>query len=117
MISEFVAPKLPPNRSLWYQQDGSTTHTAVINMAAFHCLSDVPWPPHLHSLTALFFFVDYLQSKVWSSCPLDLNALKQAIQEEIVNISFATLQEVMRSFSTHVHLCFQEGDSHQKETV
>jgi hypothetical protein len=51
------APKLPPNRNLWYQQDGSATHTAVINMAAVHRLSDVPWPLHSPSLTALFFFV------------------------------------------------------------
>jgi len=34
MISEFVDPKLPPDRSLWFQHDGSVTHTAVINMAA-----------------------------------------------------------------------------------
>ena len=85
------------------------------NMAVVHNLSDVPWPPHSHTLTALFFFFlyGYLQSKVCSSCPVDL----KAIRDEIANFSVKTLREVTRSFSTHVHLCFQEGDSHLKENV
>jgi undecaprenyl pyrophosphate synthase len=67
--------------------------------------------------TFFFFWWGYLQNKVCSSCPGDLNALKQAIRDEIANISVDTLREVMRSFATHVHLCFQEGDRHLKEIV
>ena len=58
-----LAPKLPPNHNLWFQQDGSTAHTAVISMAALSLLfpqrmisrfGDVP--TRSPDLTALYFF-------------------------------------------------------------
>ena len=30
MTNEFLAPKLPPNHNLWFQQDGATAHKVVI---------------------------------------------------------------------------------------
>jgi hypothetical protein len=42
---------------------------------------------------------------------------KQAMQDEIINISEKTLQEVVRSFSTRGHQCIQEGGGHLKDTV
>lgn len=61
IIIEFVAPKLQPNRNLWFHQDGAMPHMTVINMAVFHHLfpqnfGDVPWPSYLLDLTALDFF-------------------------------------------------------------
>ena len=38
MINEFLAPKLPPHHNLWFQQDGATSHTAVISVAALRSL-------------------------------------------------------------------------------
>jgi len=63
MINEFLAPKLPPNHNLWFQQDGATAHRAVISMAALRLLfpqrvisrfGDVP--TRSPDLTALDFF-------------------------------------------------------------
>jgi hypothetical protein len=81
MVNEFLAPKLPPNHNLWFQQNGATAHTAVIRMAApCHLfleqmtvrLSDVPWTPHSLELTAPdFFSVRLLKSTVYSSWPVD----------------------------------------------
>jgi hypothetical protein len=34
MINEFLAPKLPPKHNLWFQQDGTAAHMAVIKMTA-----------------------------------------------------------------------------------
>jgi hypothetical protein len=34
IINEFLAPKLPPNHKLWFQQYGVTAYTAVMSMAA-----------------------------------------------------------------------------------
>jgi hypothetical protein len=93
MINEFLAPKLPPNHNVWFQQNGATSHTAVIRMAAPHLLfpqrmtsrlSDVPWPPCSPDLTAPDFFLwDYLKIKVCSRRPLDLNALQQTIETKL----------------------------------
>jgi hypothetical protein len=59
MINEFLATKLPPNHNLWFQQDDTLPHTAVISIAVLHCLfpQQVPSyfvdvPPYLQDLTA-----------------------------------------------------------------
>jgi len=63
MIHEFLAPKLSPNRNLWFEEDGATAHTAVISTAALRLwfpqwvisrFGDVP--PRSPDLTALDFF-------------------------------------------------------------
>jgi len=74
---------------LWFQQDGNTAHMAVISKAAIHhlfpqqvisCIGDVPGPPRSPDLTALDFYLwGYLKSKAYRRCPVNLNALKQAI--------------------------------------
>jgi len=75
MINEFLSPNLSPNNgTLWFQQDGTTAHTAVISIAALHHLfpqrvisrfGDVPWPPRSPDLSAPDIFVwGYLKSKL-----------------------------------------------------
>jgi len=69
---------------------------------------DVPCPPRLLDLTAPDFCPwGYLKSKVYSTRPTDLHALKENIQEEITKLSEETLQAVMRRFLTRVHLCIE----------
>ena len=127
MINEFLSPNLPPSSgTLWFQQDGAKAHTAVISIAAFRCLfpqrvishfGDVPWPPRSPDLTAPDFFLwGYLKSKVYSTRPTDLHALKENIREEIAKLLEEILQAVMRSL-TRVHLCIEEGGGHLKDIV
>jgi len=126
MINEFLSPNLPPNNgTLWFQQDGAMAHMVVISIAMLRRLfpqrvisrfSDVPWPPCLLDLTASDFFLwGYLKSKVYSTCPTELHALKENIREEITKLSEETLQAVMRTFITRVHLCIEEGGGHLKD--
>ena len=98
-------------------------HMAVISITALSCLfpqwvishfGDVPWPSCLPDLTAPDFFLwGYLKSKVYSNCP----TLKENIREEIAKFSKKTLQAVMCSFLTRVHLCIEEGGGHLKDMV
>jgi len=126
MISEFLSLNLPSNNgTLWLQQDGAMAHMAVISIAALCRLflqqvishfSDVPWPPRLLDLTAPDFFLwGYLKSKVYSTCPTELHAVKENIREEIAKLSEETLQAVMCTFVTCVHLCIEEGGGHLKD--
>ena len=64
IINEFLAAKLPPNQNLWFQQYGSTAHTALISLAVLRLLfpqrvisrfGDVPRPPRSPDLTATDF--------------------------------------------------------------
>jgi len=128
MINEFLSPNLPPKSgTLWFQQDGATAHTAVISIAAFRRVfpqrvisrfGDVSWPPCSPDLTAPDSFLwGYLKSKVSSTRPADLHALKKDIREEIAKLLKETLQAVMRSFLTGVHMCIEEGGGHLKDIV
>ena len=54
---------------------------------------------------------------MYSTCPTDLHALNENIREEIAKLSEETLQAVMRSFLTRVHLCIEEGGGHLKDIV
>jgi len=127
MINEFLSPNLPPNNgTLWFQQDGAMAHMAVFSIAALCRLfpqraishfSDITWPPCSPDLIAPDFFLwGYLKSKVYSTCPTELHALKENIQEEIAKPE-ETLQAVMRTIVTHVHLCIEEGGGHLKDIV
>jgi len=78
---------------------------------------DVPWPPRsLDSAAPDFFLWGYLKSKVYSTRPTDLHALKENIREEIANLLEETLQAIMCSL-TRVHLCIEEGRGHLKDIV
>ena len=59
----------------------------------------------------------YLKSKVYSTRPADLHALKENIREEIPKLLEETIQPVMRSFLIRVHLCIEEGGGHLKDMV
>jgi len=79
---------------------------------------DVPWPARSLDLTAPDFFLwGYLKSKVYSTRPTDLHALKENIQEEIAKCLEETLQAFMRRFLTCVHMCTEEGGGCPKDIV
>jgi hypothetical protein len=68
---------------------------------------DVSWPPRSPDLTAPEFFLrDYLKSKEYSRRPVDWNAPKEAIRDEIINISGEILTTVTGSFPSHVPCAF-----------
>jgi hypothetical protein len=61
MINECIAPKLPQNHGLWFQQAGAMAHMDVISIAALHRLflqrvishfGDGSWLPPSLDLTA-----------------------------------------------------------------
>ena len=54
---------------------------------------------------------------MYSTRPTNLHALKENIREEIPKFLEETLQAVMRSFLTRVHLCIEDGGGHLKDIV
>jgi len=54
---------------------------------------------------------------VYSTRPTDLHALKENMREEIAKLSEETLQALMRTFVTRVHLCIEDGGGHLKDIV
>jgi len=64
-----------------------------------------------------FFLWGYLKSKVYSTRPTDLHTLKENVREAITKRLEETLQAIMHSFLTRVHLCIEEGGGHLKDIV
>ena len=54
---------------------------------------------------------------MYNTRPADVHALKEDVREEIAKPLEETLQAVMRSFLTRVHLCIEEGGGHLKDIV
>jgi hypothetical protein len=91
----------------WFQQDGATAHIARLSLntllAAFpgRILSrfgDIQWPSNSPDLTAADLFLwGYLKAQVFTHTLPDINSLKNAIRQEIANVTQDTLRRVMAS--------------------
>ena len=68
MITDFLWPEIEDMDldDMWFQQDGTTCHTAIETMALLRekfyghvisCRGDVNWPPRSCDLTPLDFFL------------------------------------------------------------
>jgi hypothetical protein len=81
--------------------------TPLLQQRVISRSGDVSWHPRSPDLTAPELFLqDYLKSKVYSRYPLDLNTVKEAIRDEIINISGETLPAITGSFPTCVLCAF-----------
>jgi hypothetical protein len=126
MLNEYVFPKLSDMgidlARVYFQQDEATAHTAWLSMGTLRqffqhriisCFGDVPWPARSPDLMACDFFLwGYLKHKVFETCLLDLDTLKQRIVEEINAIQADTLSRVMEIVVTRVCECIKRDGQH-----
>ena len=110
MLETFFLPEL--RRRNWnlmrarFQQDGATAHTARLSMntlrAAFPGdfslgLVTFSGPPIHRTLLQQTFFMGYLKAQVFTHTLPDIKSLKNAIRQEIANVTQDTLRRVMAS--------------------
>lgn len=82
--------------NMWFQQDGTTSHTTQTNRALLQekfpgrvisRLSDVNWPARSCDLTPLDFFLwGYAKDRVYANNPQNLEQLKTNIREAMAEI-------------------------------
>jgi hypothetical protein len=98
MLENFLRPKIDEYgeehnlEDFWFQQDGATAHTArrphailkeVFPGRVVSLHEAVPWPPRYPDLSPCDFLLwGYLQAEVSKHRPQSLDQLKEAIQEE-----------------------------------
>ena len=89
--------------NIWFQQDGSTCHTAEATLDVFKdCIisyrADVVWPPRSCDLTLLDY---YLWGAVRDKCYVDkletIDALKNNIRKAIGEIQRHTIDNVLKN--------------------
>lgn len=101
--------------SIWFQQDGATTHTAKMSMDVIPSTipgrlvsrnGDVPWPPRSPDLTPCDFFLwGYLKSEVYVNRLWTLLDLKNAIKRDIESIPVEMSDKVMKNFGEGLQKC------------
>lgn len=131
MLETFVAHELRnfPQviENTWFQQDGATSHTARISMAAVRQLfgnrvisrnGDISWPPRSPDLTVCDFFLwGHLKSKVYRSRPATTEELKTKIREEIANIPVEMFRRVMQNVPKRLQECLRRDGGHLLDVI
>ncbi|GFX40929.1 putative DD41D transposase [Trichonephila clavipes] len=114
MITNFFIPELNNHdvQELWFQQDGSTCHTAraTINLLKetfgdrlISRFGPVNWPPRSRSsdLTPLDYFLwGYVKSLVYADNPQMLDHLEDYIHRVIADIRPQMLEKVMENWTS-----------------
>lgn len=114
-------------RDVWFQQDGTTAHTARASMnvvrAAFpnreiSRFGDVPWPPRSPDLSMCDFYLwGYLKSRLYEGKPSTLEELKTAIRDRIEEIDEETVGRVEANFRERLQTCVRVNGHHLNDII
>ncbi|XP_053946986.1 uncharacterized protein LOC128855816 isoform X2 [Anastrepha ludens] len=129
MLKEFFYPELRrkriPFNSVWFQQDGATSHIAQTVMTELRRKfpnklisrnSEFRWPPRSPDLTAPDFW-GLCKQEVYKTKPTNLDELKQSIRATIAAIPVATLKAAMNNFLLRCRTCVDEHGGHLNSII
>ncbi|GFV66285.1 transposable element Tcb1 transposase [Trichonephila clavipes] len=132
MITNFFIPELNNHdiQELWFQQDGSTCHTA---RATIDLLKDmfgdrlisrfgpVNWPPRSYDLTPLDYFLwvhwSNVKSLVYADKPQTLDHLEDNIRRVIADIRPQMLEKVIENWTSRLDYIRASRGSHMPEII
>jgi len=79
---------------------------------------DIGWPPPSPDLTACDFFLwGYLKAKVYEQRPVTLEALKEAIRQEVAAITPEMILKVMDNYRERLHQCINIQGRHLSDVL
>jgi hypothetical protein len=129
MINGFLLPQIAELglENMWFQHDGATAHTARPTMDILRQafpgrlisrFGDLHWPARSPDLSVLDFFLwGFLKSRVYMNRPPTLEALKENIQQEVMNLSPEVLREVMENAIKRAQMCINSGGGHLADII
>jgi hypothetical protein len=134
MLQNFFQPRLDGifndqhgADNVWFRQDGATAYTShrslslLREMSPGHVISlrgDIGWPPRSPDLTPCNFFLwGYLKAKVYEQRPLTLEALKEAIRQEVSAITPEMILKVMDNYRERLHQCINIQGCHLSDVL
>ena len=131
MLQDFFIPRLqglPVNKTIYFQQDGATSHTAKIAMNILHPLfpgnlvsryGDIAWAAISPDLSVCDFYL-WGTLRVCVYCaptPRTTQELKLRIQEEISRIPVDVLRRAMSSVHDRLAECEQHNGGHIEDVI
>ena len=130
MLENFLRPRLEEfddSEDFWFQQDGDTAHTARRSLGILREMfpsrlislwGDIGWPARSPDLTPCDFFLwGYLKAKVYKHRPQTLQALKDAIREEVEAIRPEMTNRVMENFRERLWQCMANNGRHLSDVI
>ena len=112
---------------LWFQQDGSTCHTAraTINLLKetfgeriISRFGPVNWPPRLCDLTPLDYFLwGYVKSLVYANKPLTINDLEDNIRRVIIDTRPQMLEKVIANWTSRLDYIRASRGGHMPKII
>ena len=79
---------------------------------------DIGWPPRSPDLTPCDFFLwGYLKAKVYEQRPQTLEALKEAIRQEVAAITPEMILKVMDNYRERLHQCINIQGRHLSDVL
>lgn len=133
MLQNFLRPKLGDvfdehgAENVWFQQDGATSHTSrrslgiLREMFPGHVVSlrgDIGWPPRSPDLTPCDFFLwGYLKAQVYQHRPQTLEALKEAITQEVAAIPPEMTRRVIENYRERLNQCINNEGRHLSNVI
>jgi len=98
MLKTFFLPEMRHRNwnmaRAWFQRDGATAHTARLSTNTPHSPGDFSLslvtfsgPPIHRTLLQQTFFIGYTKAQVFTHTLPDINSLKNAIRQEIANVT------------------------------
>ena len=107
---------------MWFQQDGATAHTSrrslglLREMFPGHVVSlrgDIGWSLRSPDLSPCDFFLwGYLKAQVYQNRPQALEALREAITQEVAAIPPEMIRRVMGNYRERLNECIVNEDRH-----
>lgn len=133
MVETFLRPRLNQfvadheDQEVWFQQDGATSHTSRRSMEMLRELipgrlvslrGDIAWPPRSPDLSPCDFFLwGHLKAEVYKHRPTTLQALKEAITQEVAAIPREMTRKTMQNFRERLRQCVNNGGRHLTDII
>jgi hypothetical protein len=113
--------------SLWFQQDGATSHTTRLSKQTIRRLfpgkvisrnGDVTWPSRSPDLSACDYFLwGYLKHKVYENRTHSIDDLKESITTAIQQIPLQILRKIMVSLKRRAETCLLNDGAHLSDVI
>ena len=129
MLDEFLFTNIEEEDigKICFQEDGATCHTTEATLDVLRPVfedriisrrTDVVWPPRSCDLIPLDYDLwGVVKDKCYADKPEAIDALKDNIREDIVEIQLHIIDNVFKNWSDRVGYCMTSRGSHFNEII
>jgi hypothetical protein len=122
MLENFLISQLSAQRDIWFQQDGTTAHTAEVNMDLLRAMfgnrilsrfAQIQWPPRSTDLSAPdLFLCGHLKDRLYRTNTRTIEELKESITEVVRATDEDLRRREMKNLQERLQECIEKQGGH-----